>query len=314
VSSFRILLVEDFEPFRRFVRLALELRAEFNVVDEATDGLEAIQKAKHLQPDLILLDLRLPTMSGMEAATQIRIVAPDAKLLFVSLESSSAVVQEAFRVGARGYVNKLQVDNDLIPAIEAVLAGKLFVSGNLEFSDTSAIRGRHEVQFYSDDEVFLEGATRFVATALKAGSAVIVLATKSHRESLIQRLKANGFDMERTIQQGTYISLDGAEALSRVILNGLPDRVRFFEIVSGVIESAVKAAKTEHVAFLGEGAGLLCAEGNISAAIEIEKIANDLQEKHTVDIMCPYPLSAFGAGDDGAVQKICAEHTAVFPR
>ena len=107
-SLFRILLVEDFEPFRRFVRVALQARPEFDVIGEALDGLEAIQKAKDLQPDLILLDIGLPKLNGMAAAEQIRILAPNAKLLFVSLESSSAVVGEALRIGAQGYISKLR--------------------------------------------------------------------------------------------------------------------------------------------------------------------------------------------------------------
>src|SRR5207249_8022588 len=78
---FRILLVDDFEPFRRFVRMALRARPEFRIVGEAVDGLEAIQKAKELQPDLVLLDIGLPKLNGMAAAEQIRILAPDAKLL-----------------------------------------------------------------------------------------------------------------------------------------------------------------------------------------------------------------------------------------
>ncbi len=67
----RILLVEDFEPFRRFLRSALDQRAELKVVDEAVDGLEAVQKAKDLQPDLILIDIGLPKLNGMAAAKQI---------------------------------------------------------------------------------------------------------------------------------------------------------------------------------------------------------------------------------------------------
>ena len=133
VPLFRILLVEDFEPFRRFVRLALEPRTEFEIIDEAVDGLEAVQKAKALQPELILLDIGLPKLNGMAAAEQIRILAPGSKLLFLSLESSPAIVEEAFRLGAQGYVHKLRAQSDLVPAIEAVLAGKQFVSGNLEF-------------------------------------------------------------------------------------------------------------------------------------------------------------------------------------
>src|SRR5690242_17151035 len=113
--------------------MSLQARAEFRIVGEALDGMEAIQKAKDLQPDLILLDIGLPKLNGIVAAGQIRIFAPAAKLLFVSLESSSAIVKEALRLGARGYITKLRAQADLIPAIEAVLEGRHFVSSDLEF-------------------------------------------------------------------------------------------------------------------------------------------------------------------------------------
>jgi DNA-binding NarL/FixJ family response regulator len=145
VPPFRILLVEDFEPFRRFVRLALQSRAEFEVVGEAVDGLDAVQRAKDLQPDLILLDIGLPKLNGMAAAEQIRIFAPDAKLLFVSMETSSAIVEEAFRLGAQGYITKVRAQADLIPGIDAVLAGKRFVSSDLEVSVGTKNDHRHDV-------------------------------------------------------------------------------------------------------------------------------------------------------------------------
>src|SRR4029077_3004261 len=103
---FHVLLVEDFEPFRRFLRLTLQARPEFKVVGEALDGFDAVQKARDLQPELILLDLGLPKLNGIAAAQQIRVLAPHAKLLFISLESSPAAVREAFRAGAQGYIHK----------------------------------------------------------------------------------------------------------------------------------------------------------------------------------------------------------------
>lgn len=314
---FRILLVDDFELFRRFVRLTLQPRSEFEIVAEAVNGYEAVQKAQDLQPDLILLDIGLPKMDGMEAAERIRLLAPDAKVLFVSLESSPAVVREAFRLGARGYVHKLRAQSELLPAIDAVLAGGQFVSGDLAFSDSTKPRRRHEVQFYSDEMVFLESSTRFISSALKADSAAIVLATKSHRERLVQRLTADGFDVNEAIQQGTYVSLDAAEALSMIMVDGRPDHARFHHILSELIESSGKVSKTENprVAVFGECVGLLCAEGNTHAAIEIENTGNELLATHRIDIMCAYPLSAFQRTDgDSAIKSICSQHTAVFTR
>jgi DNA-binding NarL/FixJ family response regulator len=316
VPPFRILLVDDFEPFRRFVRLALQSRTEFEVAGEASDGLEAVHKAKELQPDLILLDIGLPKLSGLAAAEQIRILAPDANLLFVSMETSSAIVQEAFRLGAVGYISKLRAQ-DLVVAIDVVLAGKQFVSSDLEVSVGTRDHHRHDVQVYSDDMFFVEDATRFIGGALKAGGAAIVIATSSHRESILQSLKADGFDMDGAIQQGTYISLNAADALLKYMMDGRPDRCRVLETLGGVIDSAARATKTEHprVVLFGEGAALLWAEGKTEAAIQVESICNGLFDTHDVDIVCPYPLSAFQpVPDRAAFKSICAEHTAVFSR
>jgi len=130
-SSVRVLVVEDFEPFRRFVCSALEERPELQIVGEASDGVEAVQKAKELQPDLILLDIGLPSLSGFEAARRIRILSPESDIVFVSQNSSAEVVQEAIRLGALGYVVKRSAGIDLLPAIEAVRESKQFISEGL---------------------------------------------------------------------------------------------------------------------------------------------------------------------------------------
>ena len=124
----RVLVVEDFAPFRQFICSTLEKRPELQVVCEVSDGLQAVQEAEKLKPDLILLDVGLPTLNGIEAARQIRKLVPESKIIFVSQESSADVVQEALSVGAWGYVVKTKAASDLLPAIEAVILGEHFVS------------------------------------------------------------------------------------------------------------------------------------------------------------------------------------------
>jgi DNA-binding NarL/FixJ family response regulator len=130
-SSIRVLVVEDFEPFRRFVCSTLTKRPEMQIVGEASDGLEAVQKAEEVQPDLIVLDVGLPTLNGIEAARRIRKLSPRSKILFVSQESSADVVEMALSLGARGYVAKTRIGIELMAAIDAVLDGRQFVSFGL---------------------------------------------------------------------------------------------------------------------------------------------------------------------------------------
>jgi DNA-binding NarL/FixJ family response regulator len=125
---FRILLVDDFAAWRQVVFSMLAMKSELQVVGEASDGLEAVQKAAELKPDLILLDIGLPTLSGIEAARQIRKLVPKCKIIFLSQESSSEIIEEAMNVGASGYVVKAKAGSDLLTAVESVLLGGTFVS------------------------------------------------------------------------------------------------------------------------------------------------------------------------------------------
>ena len=130
-SSVRVLVVEDWEPFRRFLCSTLAKRPELQIIGEVSDGLEAVHKAEELQPDLILLDIGLPTLNGIGAARRIRKVAPHSKILFVSQESSTDVAQEALDLGALGYVVKAHAGRELLVAVEALRQGTQFVSTGL---------------------------------------------------------------------------------------------------------------------------------------------------------------------------------------
>ncbi|MGC1650830.1 MAG: response regulator transcription factor [Candidatus Sulfotelmatobacter sp.] len=124
----RILLVEDFEPFRNLIRILLEGKPHLQIIAEVADGQEAVRQAAELKPTLILLDIGLPSLNGLDVARQVRELSLDSKIIFVSQESSPEFVQEALSLGASGFVTKTRVANDLVPAIQAVLSGGTFVS------------------------------------------------------------------------------------------------------------------------------------------------------------------------------------------
>src|SRR5579864_4411986 len=130
-SSIRVLVVEDYADFRHFLVSTMQRRAELQVICEVADGSEAVQKAQELQPELILLDIGLPSLNGIEAARRIRNVSPNSKILFVSENNSSDVIEEALRTRAFGYVAKSDAARDLFPAVDAVLQGREFVSTSL---------------------------------------------------------------------------------------------------------------------------------------------------------------------------------------
>ena len=127
-SIVRILVVDDYEPWRRFVASTLQKRPELQIAGEAADGIEAVQKAKELQPDVIVLDIGLPKLNGIKAAWEIRECSPKTRILFFTENRSADVAEEAMNTGAEGYVVKSSAADELLPAVEAVLQGKRFVS------------------------------------------------------------------------------------------------------------------------------------------------------------------------------------------
>jgi len=127
----RILVVDDYEPWRGFLRSMLEMHSQLQIVGEAADGLEAVQQAAELKPDVVLLDIGLPNLNGIEAARHIRNVAPHAKMLFLTQNNIPALAKAALANGARAYLLKPDASSELVPAIEAVLRGEKFLSERL---------------------------------------------------------------------------------------------------------------------------------------------------------------------------------------
>ena len=124
----RLILVDDFKPWRRFIAALLQENPDWDIVSEASDGLEAIQKAEEFQPDLILLDISLPKLNGIEAAGSIRKIAPESKILFLSENRDPDIAAAALSAGGHGYLVKSDGATELLVAVETVLHGKRFIS------------------------------------------------------------------------------------------------------------------------------------------------------------------------------------------
>jgi DNA-binding NarL/FixJ family response regulator len=315
-SSIRVLVVEDSPAWRQFSCSILR-KAGIQVIGEASDGFEGVQKAQEQQPDLILLDIGLPSLNGMEVGKEARKLAPGAKILFVSQETSTDLVREALSLGAQGYVQKSNAGTELLFAIETVLAGERYLSDSLkdyQVEESTNFRGHHhEILFFADDEILVHGFAHFVGSALNAGNPALVLATESHRASIFERLKVHGVDVDAALQKGTCVSLDAAEDVAPA---------RFVEIVRNVIEAASKARKTRHprIAFCGERAGSLWAQGKTEAAIQLERFCEDLITRYDIDILCGYPFSNVAAypGKEPFKNKelfhaVCATHSLFIP-
>jgi DNA-binding NarL/FixJ family response regulator len=337
-SHIRVLLVDDFEPFRSFICSALRQKPELELIGELSDGLAAVQKVEELSPDMILLDIGLPTLNGIEAARQIRRLVPSAKIIFLSQESSDDVVQEAIGLGAKGYVVKALAGSELIPAVEAVLQGKQFVSAGVTGRDSSVpvdrshspelqlshslvdsqkseIARRHEVLFYRDDTSFVETISGFIASTLESGNAVLVVVTESHLRSLRRAVEARGVDVATAVEEGVYVPINVVDMLSAFMVDGSPDRARLLKAAADLIGKASKAVNGEfrRVSACGECAPTLLMEWSVDAALRVEQLWDEVARMYGIEIFCGYAVNTFQDDENRRVfERICAQHSAVY--
>jgi DNA-binding NarL/FixJ family response regulator len=339
MPSSKILVVDDFKLIRQFVCSALEQRPEFRVVGQAADGLEAIQKAEELQPDLILLDISLPRLDGIAAARQIRKVAPNSKILFLTQSIDREIAEEALSTGASGYLIKSDAGNELFTALDIVIQGGQFVSPRLgqrtctdveigltasSHPDVDSLKlalqqkrnagHRHEVHFYSDEAGFVDSFTNFIEASLNAGNPTLVVATASHHSDLYSRLQARGLDIDFAAESGHYIALDAVETLSTFMVDELPDPARFSKAVDDLILRAARTRNGERlrIAACGECSPLLWKQGNAEAAVRLEHLWDEAAKMTDMNILCGYQLADFhGSEGNNILRRICAEHTDV---
>lgn len=146
-KSIRILIADDHPVVRRGVRTVLEGESDLAVCAEASSGLEAIDCVKKHKPDLVVLDLTMPDLNGLDALREIRSVDPELRVVILSMHFSEDVAREAFRSGAQGYVLKSDSDLELIAAIREIQKNKPFVTGKLAASllDAFVFQDSHQV-------------------------------------------------------------------------------------------------------------------------------------------------------------------------
>jgi len=257
-----VLLVDDYEPWRRFVRSMLQNMTEVQVIGEVSDGLAAVQRAQELQPGLVLLDIGLPTLNGIEAARRIRDVSPSSKILFVSEDRSQDIAKEALRSRGSGYVVKSNAASELLPAIDAVLTGNQFLSAGLKDGNSvdsadpsrrkkvtaasSLQKERHEFRLCTDEAALVNGFSRSIKVALNNGNASLVITTESHCAFLLQRLRADGVDVGAAVEKKLLIILDIADSLSTFRADTANQKNRSAALPYIIVE-AVRRAEERHL-------------------------------------------------------------------
>ena len=333
--NLRVLIVDDFQPWRQFLRSTLQKFPQFRIIGEESDGLSAVHSAEQLKPDLIILDISLPTLHGIEAARRIRRISPNSRILFASADRSLETVDAALDTGAGGYLVKTDGGSELLTAIEAVLQGRAFVSSGvvreraaqaakqslgrlgpdvLPASPTRIVR--HEVDFYPDDMALVNGFSHAIGSALKAGAVAIVIATAAHHAQILERLMT-GVDMNAEIERGSYLHVNAADALEMIMNGAMPDAARCSKLLADLIAKTSRAAngKGARVAICGECAPGLLQRGNVEAAVQLEHIWGKIAKQHDADTLCGYLWNAFPEGENSVVfRRICDEHSVAHGR
>ena len=317
----RVLMVDDYEPWRKFILSSFQRWPEFQIVGEAFDEQEALPKWQKLQPDLVLMDIGLPGMNGIEVARKIRQDSPNARILFCSENRSSEIVETALRAGAGSYLLKSDAGSDLSSAVRSAIEGKPFVSRSLaghvsiEPSHSGLVPDQgHVVQFYDDDTALLGELAALFRGSLNNGCSVAAIMTSSHLGALERRLLAQGVCVSEAAQNGKLCMLDADQALSGFMDSDGPSRERFLLQFGNVLRKVQAAAVAKHspVVVFGEMVAVLWEQKKYEAAIQLEQLWNELATTCSFYLCCAYPARAFRESlTDGTYAKICAQHSGV---
>jgi CheY-like chemotaxis protein len=292
------------------------LKRRFDVVSTVSSGETAVEATNRLQPDVVVLDLSMPGVDGLQAAVRIGACGSPARLVFLSNYESEEFVLAALTRGASGFVVKRRMERDLLAAVDHALAGRHLLPSAAVIPHWPRPAGRrHDLQLYRDDASLCSSVIRFFEQALDAGHALVAVASASHLAGLEAEFEREAIDAAALVAQGRYTTLDSSVALDATLANGVPDCARFNTAIGPLVDRALRTATSSppHVTFFGEVAPILWSRGDFDAAIQFERIADEVFAARPMSVLCAYRIEA--ARDEGApgLSAICAEHAAIVP-
>ncbi|HEY3706808.1 MAG TPA: response regulator [Terracidiphilus sp.] len=317
-QSIRVLMVDDFIPLREFARKSLRRRPDLNVVAEAADGLEAVRMAHQHQPDLVLLDISLPALNGIQAARRILELSPHSRIIFLTELRAFSFAEEALGTGACGYVVKSDAPRELLPAIDAVLKGAKYISSSIE--DRDAVEPAparsprfHEAAFFSGSQGLVDHASAFLSSSLIAADSILVVATESHLSGILSRLSAR-HDVDSLLQQGRCTLMHAQEAVAAMTRNGRFDPDGCLAHFAAPLKRASEASRgsQRRVSAFGESSSILCAQGNAEAALQLELWCNRIAGPYNLRMLSGFSAPSLEEHlDPQLLQQIRDAHSAV---
>jgi DNA-binding NarL/FixJ family response regulator len=318
LAPLRVIVIDDHQTWVQQVSAMIENTGTWHVVGTAADGAEGCALADSLTADLILLDIELPKLNGIETATRILAANPSARILFLSGHSSWDVIEAALLTGARGYLLKNFAGPELVPAMAAIAAGRRFLSAAAGGRAFNAGSDRHELHshhagVYATDASLEGDYEAFAAAALMTGKAVLAAMHPDRQQEVQRRLKQRGIDIDRAIAEDRYMPLNVAEALPLMMADGLPDASLMWAIIVPLLARAARATRSNApvLAAFGDCAQTLWNAGEPSAAILLEQYWDEIAKTVNLDLLCGYTLRGFEAEDEDTRELLGAMHTAV---
>jgi CheY-like chemotaxis protein len=312
IAKPRVLLVDDHPGV--LDRVAALLENDFHVVGTASDGRQALDSLRHIDPDAIVLDINMPGLDGFQTMRALEQAGSRAPVVFLSLLHTEELVSEALRCGGQGYVVKSLMTRDLASALDQVLLGRRFVPSLTPLLELAPLTG-HAMQIHSDIDTFIDGLAAFFDQALRRGDATCVIAQARVRDGLEDRLRVRGWDVGGPAGHKRYLAIDVHGALRGFMRNGLPDAFLMSELASELdrYRGAVAEDATSRLTIFGNMVVPLLAAGNAQAAMALESIWNRVTHDLPFFTLCGYPASCFSPDEPDLWDRACAEHSAVSP-
>jgi DNA-binding NarL/FixJ family response regulator len=308
-----VLVVDDFEPWRRRVCSELQKDNRWQVVAEVIGGRAAVREARERRPDVIVLDIGLDDVNGVEAARRIVADNPAARILFLTGQQSPDIAEAALETGARGYLLKTDAGGRLLLAMETILSGGRFLSPSLPEHVADVPRRAedvhgHRAAFHTHEAGLVNDYVRFAEAALAGGDAVIAVATSVRLAQVRDRLIARGVAIHAATRDGRYREIDSMAMIRDLLSNDSLafDAVR--ESGEALIESA--SAGGRRVSVFGEAAPAAWEAGHPQAAVTLERAWDAAVTAGGALLLCGYLIDGRRFASDGyaTFRDVCGAH------